>query len=341
MVRLSQLCSFAFTFFLAAAALLAPRAASAQDGKSPAPFKLQDNDVVVLIGSTFIERAQEFGHIETALLLSAGGDAANVKFRNLGWSGDTPFGDARSYFGEPKEGRERLDKLVSELKPNVVVLCYGTVAAMGEGADWTREKVENVTSAKDTFIQSYGDLIGRVKAAAGENLREIVLVSPPPLENLGAPLPDQTENNRKLAAVSQATGELAQEQGARFVDLFTRMGGVQEGPTKEPLTGNGVHYGDKGYERVSQEIVAGLGLEMPKLKDDPESLQTLNKAIYEKNRLFFHRWRPVNETYLFLFRKHEQGQNAKEIPMFDPLIRQEEKRIEDLKAAVLGRNTQP
>ncbi len=39
-----------------------------------------------------------------------------------------------------------------------------------------------------------------------------------------------------------------------------------------------------------------------------------------KDQLFFHRYRPQNETYLFLFRKHEQGNNAVEIPQFDPLI---------------------
>ena len=57
--------------------------------------------------------------------------------------------------------------------------------------------------------------------------------------------------------------------------------------------------------------------------------------MLQKNRLFFHRWRPANETYLFLFRKHEQGQNAKEIPMFDPLIAEKEKEIEGRKTAIL------
>lgn len=54
-------------------------------------------------------------------------------------------------------------------------------------------------------------------------------------------------------------------------------------------------------------------------------------AIRAKNELFFHRWRPQNNTYLFLFRKHEQGQNAKEIPQFDPLIEEWEKKIAALR----------
>ncbi len=57
----------------------------------------------------------------------------------------------------------------------------------------------------------------------------------------------------------------------------------------------------------------------------------LKQTITKKNELFFHRWRPQNETYLFLFRKHEQGNNAKEVKMFDPLIEKEEKKINKLK----------
>lgn len=60
--------------------------------------------------------------------------------------------------------------------------------------------------------------------------------------------------------------------------------------------------------------------------------EELRQIILKKNELFFHRWRPQNNTYLFLFRKHEQGQNAKEIPQFDPLIEEQEKKIATLRA---------
>jgi hypothetical protein len=59
--------------------------------------------------------------------------------------------------------------------------------------------------------------------------------------------------------------------------------------------------------------------------------EELRQAIIEKNQLFFHRSRPQNETYLFGFRKYEQGQNAKEVPKFDPLIEAMEKKIDELK----------
>jgi lysophospholipase L1-like esterase len=62
------------------------------------------------------------------------------------------------------------------------------------------------------------------------------------------------------------------------------------------------------------------------LAGGPEIAQAerLRQAIVGKNRLYFHRWRPQNDTYLFGFRKQEQGQNAREIPQFDPLVAQKE-----------------
>ncbi|EEF61341.1 PVC-type heme-binding CxxCH protein [Pedosphaera parvula] len=65
-----------------------------------------------------------------------------------------------------------------------------------------------------------------------------------------------------------------------------------------------------------------------------DQAEELRKAILKKNRLYFDRWRPQNETYLFGFRKYEQGQNAKEIPMFDPLVAEQEQKIAQLRMPV-------
>ena len=123
-----------------------------------------------------------------------------------------------------------------------------------------------------------------------------------------------------------AIGKLAAEKDAEFLDLFGRM----EKMDLKGLTDNGVHYTESGYRMIAGEV---CGLLEVKAREVPEALRELVK---EKNRLFFHRWRPQNETYLNGFRKHEQGQNAREIPMFDPLVDAADKRIQELKAAALG-----
>jgi lysophospholipase L1-like esterase len=66
-----------------------------------------------------------------------------------------------------------------------------------------------------------------------------------------------------------------------------------------------------------------------------EQAEQLRAAIVAKNRLYFHRWRPQNETYLFGFRKAEQGKNAVEIPQFDPLVVKQEEEIARLRVPVI------
>ena len=75
------------------------------------------------------------------------------------------------------------------------------------------------------------------------------------------------------------------------------------------------------------EWQTGIALERGPWFDRAEQLRA---TIVRKNELYFRRFRPHNQTYLFGFRKHEQGNNAVEIPAFDPLIEQEEKRIREM-----------
>ena len=58
--------------------------------------------------------------------------------------------------------------------------------------------------------------------------------------------------------------------------------------------------------------------------------EAMRQLLVRKNELYFHRWRPQNITYLFGFRKHEQGNNAADIAKFDPFILELEKQIHEL-----------
>ena len=70
-----------------------------------------------------------------------------------------------------------------------------------------------------------------------------------------------------------------------------------------------------------------------------QQFEALRAVVKEKNRLFFNQWRPQNETYIFGFRKHEQGQYAAEIPQFDPLIAEQEQKIRELSSPNLAQYT--
>jgi len=58
-----------------------------------------------------------------------------------------------------------------------------------------------------------------------------------------------------------------------------------------------------------------------------DQAEKLRRTIVAKDLLYFHRWRPQNVTYLFGFRKAEQGKNAREVPQFDPLVAAREAEI--------------
>lgn len=290
----------------------------------PASFEFKDGDRLVLLGNTVIEREQRYGAFEPRLALALGD--LKVTVRNLAWSGDTVFGHARSYFGPPEEGLQRLSGHLEMLKPTVVLLCYGSELAF-----------ERLGGLPD-LLTGYRNLIQLIRAKS-PGVR-IIIATPPPLETLPPPLPDLAAGNRNLSSLRDALHKFALTQNAYFIDWFELMGGVPKpGVISRPLTENGVHYTREGYDKLAARLVEGLGLKMP---DAPSpALESLRRAVIAKDTLFFNRWRPHNETYLFGFRKHEQGQNAKEIPMFDPLIAQGDETIQKLKTEALEQAQRP
>lgn len=306
----------------------APAFAQTQDAPAvppqPTTFEFKDGDRLVLLGNTVFEREQRYGAFEPRLDLALG--ETKISVRNLAWSGDTVFGHARSYFGPPEEGLQRLSAHLEMLKPSVVMLCYGSELAF-----------ERLGGLPD-FLTGYRSLIDLIRSKSPG--ARIIIVAPPPLETLAPPLPDLSTQNNNLSSLRDALRKFAVMQNAFFIDWFERMGGVPKpGLAAKPLTENGVHYTREGYEKLAVKLIDGLGLKMP---DAPSpALENLRRAVIAKDTLFFNRWRPQNETYLFGFRKHEQGQNAKEIPMFDPLIVQGDEAIQKLKDEALAQSRRP
>ena len=281
------------------------------------PFQFHDNDRVVMIGSAVLERDYAYGQLESALTLAAGNTP--VTFRNLAWSGDTVFGHARSYFGPPSEGLDRLGELLEGLDPTVVILCYGVELAHESNPD----------AAHDEFLEGYGALIERIRSHCQP--REIIVLSPPPLEDVGPPLPSQQEANQRLADLSAELDPFSREANARYVDWFGLMGGGAGLPEHPgPLTDNGIHYHADGYRVLAARLLQGLGLAAPAAAEGVDT-EALRQAVIAKNELFFHRWRPANETYLHGFRKHEQGQNAAELLEFEPMVAAKDEVIHQLK----------
>lgn len=278
------------------AALLSP-AADVKD-----PFVFADGDRVVFLGGTLIEREQKYGYWELALTLK--NKDKNVVFRNLGWSGDTVWCESRGSFGGQPEGFKKTIELVKELKPTVIVMCYGQVESY-DGKDGVKK-----------FTEGLEKLIDAVK----DTKARVVLMTPTPFENV-KPITDADAKNANLRLYAAAMKEVAEKRKLEFFDLFRFF----ETKHVKGIAENGVHLSEMGYKAVAViAFMNEIDLHNPALR----------AAIVAKNELFFHRWRPQNITYLTGFRKGEQGQNAKEIVQFDPLVEKAEKEIAELRKKV-------
>lgn len=95
-------------------------------------------------------------------------------------------------------------------------------------------------------------------------------------------------------------------------------------PGRYALKVDGATVATADHQAWASGVAVGRGPEF-------DQVEALRAVIVAKNLLYFHRWRPQNETYLFGFRKYEQGQNAREIPEFDPLVAAREAEIAELR----------
>ncbi|MFN9720438.1 MAG: GDSL-type esterase/lipase family protein, partial [Planctomycetota bacterium] len=292
-----------------------------------APFQFEDGDHVAFVGATFFERAQLFEHLESTLTATLG--EKRVTFRNLGWDGDTVFADSRGIFDSPELGYLRMVEHIRAEEPTVAFLCYGQNEALTPGM--TPER--------------YSDQLGKLLDELAASGIACVLVSSHELLPATPPIPSPSRFNPRVEVYVRATAEVARARGLLFVDLFTGFtdqlvsidrqlrGGEQKSESQvfASLSENGVHLTDHGYR------CAALVVRQRLLNTPPESTgidstryEQLRTLVRRKNELYFHRWRPQNITYLFGFRKHEQGNNAADIARFDPFIEELEKQIHDL-----------
>lgn len=228
-------------------------------------FAFRNRDHVVLLGGTFIERAQQFGHLECALNSDPG---KRVTFRNLGWSADTVLAESRGIFDSPEKGYERLIEHVRAEEPDVILMCYGQNEAMSfpRGA-----------AGLQRFQEGLARLIQDLRTTGAE----IVLLSPHPLLPAPEPLPSPSRWNPVIAEFSEAARRVAETTDVGFVDLFAEFftdlarhhGRNSQQQLLPPSledhpelltqlgtlwTDNGMHWNDTGYAAVGPLVAERL-----------------------------------------------------------------------------------
>ena len=297
----------------------------AQGPRKAAPaFELRDGDRVVFLGNSFFERARQHGYLETSLALRWPG--RKVTFRNLGWDGDTVFGHSRtggrrrSVFGNPGEGFGKLIAHLRELDPSVIFVAYG----------W------NESFAGEPGAAGFQKGLERLLKETGVENRRFVLLSPPPAERgFGAELPFRktgqpagpdyvSRRNAILKSYRDVIASVAREGGHRFVDLFSTL---QKGEV--PYSSNGIHPSEEGYRRIARIMATTLHLPEPAVALGSGQAESLRSIVVRKNTLYFHRWRPRNDAFVYGERKNEQAVAQTEPAKFEPFVTAQEDLIRE------------
>ena len=302
-----------------------------------APFEIAEGDRVMLLGDALLERENTYGALETRMHEQF--PKTRFSVRNLAWSGETPKGWSRASFDPPAKGWERLKENIAEVRPTVAILGFGMAASLQEmtdrsgdptlNADPTRYGAEPMTAAR--FKKELGELmdaIDQIGNAPEHPKVRFILLAPVRHEDLRAArpgLPDPAPHNALLEQYAKVIEELAKERHATFCPADPKTGIATLAPWS--ATDNGINLTEQGYFAWTNDVAKRLEWRAP-ASDANEGV--LKGLVNRKNDLFFHQFRPANSTYLFGFRKHEQGKNAAEMPKYTPLIEAVELEINSL-----------
>lgn len=243
--RLSRAMVFAWFFWVGSLPVVA------QQGNFP-PLEFKHGARIVFLGGSFFENELEDCYLEFAFT-SRWPDRA-LTFRNLGWTGDNVYAEARSTFTTPPTPYQQLFQQIRSTRPDYVLIAYGTVEAQkGEAG------VEEFTRGLEVIIDSV-DALGA----------QTILLSTIPVRLAGTQ--ENTLNlNKNLQLYRDAIARIASKRKKRFVDLYTPVS-----QSKAPIYAyNGIHLNAKGYYYVARLLEEAFGW--------PSRGETINLSAGEGN----------------------------------------------------------
>ena len=176
----------------------------------------------------------------------------------------------------------------------------------------------------------------RLLREAGTPTRRFVLITPVPLEKgFGTELPSRwttsppatsylNDRNSILKSYRDIIASVAQEGGHHLVDLFEALHKFEGS-----YTTNGMHPSARGYQSITTIMARDLRLPDPVIALDSIEATALRRTILKKNTLYFHRWRPRNDAFVYGERKQEQVTAQGEPEQFEPFVTKQEKHIRE------------
>ena len=217
--------------------------------KSPNAFTLKDGDRVVFLGNSIFENEFQYGYLELALTTRFADKG--ITFRNLGWTGDNVWGEARSTYTNPPTPYEHLMEDITKAAPTVVFLAYGGVEA--------QEGQPGLAHFKDGLNK----LIDKIESLGAKTvlLSTIPVVSADTSQHIDA-------RNADLKLYSKAISEVAAQRSKQFIDIYQPIEALSQ---KENIIENTVHLNEAGYYHLALILEHALGLTDSKVETNFEA----------------------------------------------------------------------
>lgn len=272
-------------------------------------FSLRKGDRIAVVGNSLAERLQHDGWFETQL--QAAHPDLELVVRHLGYSGDQVHYRPRAHSGFGDS-----DSHLAFVEATVVYAFFGYNESFADKPEEFKKQ-----------LGGWIDHLATLKYLRGKAPR-LVLFSPIAHEDLKDPhLPDGSENNRRLAAITEATAEVAKEKKVPFVDLFTASQRWYA-ESQDPLTINGIHLNPKGNEALSRYFVGTVQKASTPL--DATQIESLRSAVIEKDRHWFNRYRAASGNDIWGTRSVQDGNRAtltRELQMLDVLTANRDRQV--------------
>ncbi|MEC3880472.1 GDSL-type esterase/lipase family protein [Parapedobacter sp. 10938] len=199
-------------------------------------LEFKQGERILFLGGSLFENELKNGYLEYAI--SSRWPDKDLTFRNLGWTGDNVFAEARSTFTSPPTPYQQLFQQIRSTHPDRVLIAYGGVES---------QKGE---AGLDAFVNGLGVLIDSVDALGAQT----ILLSTIPVKHAGSSENTITQNeNLKLYA--DAISSMAAKRKKRYIDLYTPLAGN----TDDIYLDNGIHLNDAGYYFLAQVIEQSFG----------------------------------------------------------------------------------
>ena len=258
---------------------------------------IRPNERIVFIGDSITYAGGYIGRIDAYLISKF--PNRHYELINVGLPSETACGLSEPYHPFPRpDVNERLGRLLTKMKPDVVIACYG----MNDGIYHP--------FSEDRFAR-YKAGIDRVVTSCAKAGARVILVTPPPFDPLARPssLVDRDAKefgyrgiyrNYDSEVIAVYAKWIMQQAGredvAAVVDIHTRVSAYlaarrEKDPTFK-MSGDGVHVNDDGHFAIAAALLQGLGL--GELKSTPLRANSVDKKqialVHARQQLLRDAW---------------------------------------------------